>query len=310
MSDVQLTSQPELSREPQEYVSAWLESIDAKARTKEAYRKNLRYYLDWLKVSGYSGTRRSDLLAYKEHLISKYEASTVSAYLTAVRVFYGWVSITYGVPDISRGIKGSKKPRGFRKDPLSVPQIKQVLEGIDRSTPEGLRDYGIVSLMAHTGMRVIEVQRADIQDLRQVMGKSILYIQGKGRDEKDDYVVIVPKVLQALTAYIKARGEKLDSTAPLFVSESDRNHGQRLTTRSLSRIVKEAFQAVGLDSAKLTAHSLRHTAVTLALAGGATVQQAQAMARHSNVNTTLIYAHNLNRLDKSAEDSISTLMDY
>jgi integrase len=64
-----------------------------------------------------------------------------------------------------------------------------------------------------------------------------------------------------------------------------------------------------MDSAKLTAHSLRHTAITLALVGGATVQQAQAMARHANINTTMIYAHNLERMDRAAEDALSGLLD-
>ena len=49
----------------------------------------------------------------------------------------------------------------------------------------------------------------------------------------------------------------------------------------------------GLDSDRLTAQSLRHTAVTQALIAGQTLQEVQQFARHSNINTTLIYAHNL-----------------
>ena len=290
---------------PMEQAAAWIEALDLKPRTREAYRKNIGYYLAWLSAHGLRGTSRADVLAYKEHLTATYEAATVSAYLTAVRTFYAWLSITYSVPDIARGIKGARQPRGFRKDPLTADQVKAVLSAVDRDAPDGLRDYAILSLMSHTGIRVVEVQRADICDIRQVMGRSVLFVQGKGRDEKDEFVILSPLVLRAIAAYIRSRGETLDADAPLFVSSSDRNRGGRLSTRSLSRIVKQKFQEAGMDSAKLTAHSLRHTAITLALVGGATVQQAQAMARHANINTTMIYAHNLDRAKNKCEATIA-----
>lgn len=83
---------------------------------------------------------------------------------------------------------------------------------------------------------------------------------------------------------------------PLFVCLSNRNNKQqsRMTKRSISRIVKERLKKAGYDdSERLTAHSLRHSAITLSLLSGATIQQAQQLARHTNINTTMIYAHNL-----------------
>ena len=56
--------------------------------------------------------------------------------------------------------------------------------------------------------------------------------------------------------------------APLFGSIAHRNSGERMTTRSISRTAKERLIAVGLDSDRLTAHSLRHTAATLNLLNG------------------------------------------
>ena len=310
MNSLTLSGQAQvIGNSPVEWASAWVQTLDVRDRTKEAYRKNIGYYLAWLEVTGYSGALRSDILAYKEHLKDNFGPSTVSAYLVPVRAFYSWVGVTFGVPNIAEGIKGSKKPEGFKKDPLTVDQIKTILSAIDLNTPEGLRDYALLSLMIHTGLRVIEVQRADISDIRNVMGRSVLFIQGKGKDEKDNFVILAPKVLQAITTYLKARGESLDAKAPLFASMSDRNHGGRLTTRSISRIIKDRFVNVGIDSEKLTAHSLRHTAITLALIGGATIQQAQAMARHSNINTTMIYAHNIERMETPAEDVLTKVLE-
>ena len=87
-----------------------------------------------------------------------------------------------------------------------------------------------------------------------------------------------------------------------------RNRGGRMTTRSISRIAKQAMREQGIDSPRLTAHSMRHTAVTLALLGGATVQETQAMARHASVTTTMRYAHNLDRAEAKAEHSVDAVL--
>ena len=113
--------------------------------------------------------------------------------------------------------------------------------------------------------------------------------------------------LRPIYDYLEARGET-DPEAPLFASIGNRNAGGRMTTRTISRMAKEAMAACGISSAKLTAHSLRHTAVTFALLGGATVQEAQAMARHASISTTMIYAHNLDRLNAGAERAADRFM--
>ena len=84
--------------------------------------------------------------------------------------------------------------------------------------------------------------------------------------------------------------------------------GERLKTRSLREIVKGALREAGFDDSRLTAHSLRHTAVTLSLLGGASLQQAQAMARHTSINTTLVYSHNIDRVNNAGEFSIDKML--
>jgi integrase/recombinase XerC/integrase/recombinase XerD len=65
---------------------------------------------------------------------------------------------------------------------------------------------------------------------------------------------------------------------------------------------------MGLDSKRFSAHSMRHTGITLSLKGGATIQEAQAMARHSSIDTTMIYAHNINRLLHAPERKIDDVL--
>ena len=81
-----------------------------------------------------------------------------------------------------------------------------------------------------------------------------------------------------------------------------------MTTQAISAIVRYRLSQVGLHSNRVTAHSLRHTAITLALMGGATIQEAQMLARHSDINTTLIYAHNIDRIESAPERKIDSLL--
>lgn len=284
----------------------WIQSLDVSDRTRETYQREIVYYLDWLESTGHTGGDRSDIIDYKSDLMDRYTASTVSAYLSAVRGYYRYLESSKQYPDITRSVKGAKKPKGFRKDPLSPEQVRSLLSSVDTKTPDGLRNYALLNLMIRTGLRTIEVSRADVGDIRQIGGCTVLFIQGKGREEKDDYVILTPSALSPLRDYLRNRDAK--DTEPLFTSLSNRDMGDRMTTRSISRIVKDCLRAAGIDSDRITAHSMRHTAVTLALMGGATIQQAQAMARHSKIETTLIYAHNLDRMNSSAEDCIDRVI--
>jgi len=278
----------------------FLRSLDVSERSRATYTRSLKQFIGWLADTGRNTLQlqREDILAYKEYLQSSKSAYTVTLYLTSVRKLYQYLESQKVYPDITRGIKGAKKPRGFRKDTLSQEQLRETL-----SSMESLRDYAIFNLMARTGLRDIEVSRALVEDIRMEQGQEVLWIQGKGRDTKDDFVILTPEALKPIKAYLKARG-RLKKDEPLFCSDSDRNRGEALSTRSISRIIKNSMRAVGLDDSRLTAHSLRHTAISLSILGGASLQQAQAMARHTDSKTTLVYFHNLERISSGAEKCI------
>ncbi len=284
----------------------FLASLDVSDSSRATYTRSLKQFMGWLKDTGRQSLQlqREDILEYKASLKGKLSAYTVNLYLSAVRKLYQWLESHRAYPDITRGIKGVKKPRGFRKDTLTPEQLREAVEAIDRSSLVGLRDYAIFNLMARTGLRDVEVSRASIEDIRQESGQAVLYIQGKGRDTKDEFVLLLPEALKPIRNYIQARGETY-KTAPLFCSHSDRNNKGSLTSRSISRIVKEALRSIGLDDERLTAHSLRHTAISLSIMGGASLQQAQAMARHLSSDTTLVYFHNLQRIESGAERHIN-----
>jgi len=292
---------------PEALAEAFLASLDVSSSSRATYTRSLKQYVGWLEETGRHSLQlaREDILTYKDFLHDmKLSAYTVNLYLTAVRKLYQWLESQKIYPDITRGIKGVKKPRGFRKDTLTKEQLRETVDAIDTDSLAGLRDYAIFNLMARTGLRDIEVSRATVEDIRQESGQAVLYVQGKGRTAKDEFVLLLPEALKPIRDYLQARGA-VEKSEPLFCSNSDRNRGESLTSRSISRIVKQALRDIGLDDERLTAHSLRHTAISLSISGGASLQQAQAMARHNSSETTLVYFHNLQRIEAGAERHIN-----
>jgi integrase/recombinase XerC/integrase/recombinase XerD len=280
---------------------------DVNEKSKETYKKALRQFFRYLQEVKLTNITREDILAYKNLLRDKdYSAYTITCYLTAIRKFFEWTESIGSYPNIAKSIKGARQPKGFRKESLTVEQVKRVLANIDRASLQGKRDFALLNLLVRTGLRTIEVARANIEDIRQEGGEALLYIQGKGRETKDDIVLLTGDTLKPIREYLLERKGK--NKEPLFASLSDRNKGRRLTTRSISRIGKQFLRNASLDSDKLSAHSFRHTAVTLSLLAGATLQEAQIMARHANINTTLIYAHNIDRVRRAPERKIDTLL--
>jgi len=194
------------------------------------------------------------------------------------------------------------------RDYLTIEQVKLVLSRIDRQTLKGKRDYALFLTMTTSGMRTIEICRPDIKDLRTLGNSEVLFIQGKGRSEKDDFVKIDARVGEAVRSYLAARKES-DGGNPLFSSVSNKNSSGRLTTRSLRRIIKECMASAGYNSERLSAHSLRHTALTLALLNGESLQEVQSFARHSSIATTQIYAHNIRSKTGNRQDGVNIHAD-
>ena len=292
----------------EDLINSFIKSLDAKPTTANTYKKALQQFIKWLMDNGIFEIGREDLTAYKRFLMANYAAATVSSYITALKSFYKWLEAERITPNIAATLKGAKNAKGFKKDTLTPEQAKRILNNISRETIDGLRDYALFNLLLRSGLRTIEAQRANIGDIQQTAGQAILYIQGKGRDSKDDFIILTPATLEPIRAYINARKEK-NAEAPLFISHSRRNGGERLSIRSHSRIIKNAMRAAGIDSERLTAHSLRHSAITYSLLGGATLQEAQQLARHTSILTTTIYAHNINRLAAKTENKIDMFLD-
>ncbi|MGE4487427.1 MAG: tyrosine-type recombinase/integrase [Synergistaceae bacterium] len=278
--------------------------LDASPKTVQSYTRAVRQFARWLSLNGITQPQREDVLAYREWLKEDHKPTTVQSYIIAVRLFFQWTAQAGLYPNIAEHIKGAKLNREHKKDYLTSKQVKAVLSDIDRNTAQGKRNYAVLALMITGGLRTVEISRANIEDLSTAGDSSVLYVQGKGRSERTEYVKLMPEVEDAIREYLKTRGT-VGGKDPLFTSMSNNSKGKRITERSVSQIAKDSMVEAGYNSDRLTAHSTRHTAVTLALLGGQSLEEVQQFARHANITTTQIYAHNLDRSMNKCEATIA-----
>ena len=285
--------------------SRWLAYLDCKPKTLETYTRNLRQFASWLQENEITAPTRSDVLAFRDALEGAGKsASTIQGYITTVKLFFAWTAQEGLYANVAEHVKGATIDTEHKKDALSADEMAQTLSGISTEDEKGARDYAILALMATTGLRTVSVVNADVGDIRKLNGVPVLYYRGKGHDEKAVYVKLAPQVLEAINRYLSLRGETAKG-APLFTSAANRNTGERMTTSSVSRIAANHLEDAGVKTDRITAHSLRHTAATLNLLNGGTVEETQQMLGHRSITTTLIYSHALERMKNMSENRVA-----
>lgn len=273
-------------------LSYFVSTQDVKESSRKLYSRTLKLFFEWVEEKGkvIAGLTRTDILEYKEDLFGKGLSSlSVASYLTSLRKFYEWAEAEKLYPNIVKGVKTPRRVQTFKKQHLTEEKSGELLSHFESLS---LRDYAIVNLILRTGLRTIEVVRADVGDITFKGGRRILRVWGKGHDTKDDFVVLTDKTYEPIKKYLDTRkGAK--PTEPLFSSDSHRNSGERLTTRTISGLCKGGLKAIGLDGREFTAHSLRHTTAVTILKNGGDLTQAQNVLRHTSPTTTQIYVESI-----------------
>ena len=289
-------------------IESFIDYIDRKDSTVKGYITCLRQYAKWLNDNGIrlDETTREDVKAYRDYLASSGLAvGTQQQYLRAVKQLYKWAATENLYTNIADNVHGAKvRHDSHKKDALGREDVAKIAETIDRSDEQGKRLYAMYLLCITCGLRTIEINRANVEDLKTVGGKTYLYIQGKGHDDKDAPVLIIPEVKEAINDYFRSRSEKVTPKSPLFTSTSNRSKGGRIATTTISTILKTLLVNAGYDSDRLTAHSLRHTSGTGAYMATGNIYLAQKHQRHADPATTEIYIHAEERDSRTTEQQV------
>lgn len=284
-----------------ELVERFIRFAGVNEKSATTYKIALRQLRKYFSSSAIAMPTREDLEKWRDKLIAeKKSASTIQLYLTAAKIFFRWLSQEGLYANIADHLKSRVKiSHDHKKDALTRKQAGKLIGGVAGDSLKSKRDRAILALMSSTGVRCIEVARADVADMIDQFGKTYLLIQGKGRSSKDAKVLVPSQVSELIREYLEQRGKPIGE--PLFVSTSNHNRGQRITAHAISKMVKGHLREIGLDSPRLTAHSLRHTAATTMILAGIELTKVQQVLRHVNINTTMIYNNAVERMRNTAE---------
>jgi len=243
------------------------------ATTATTYARGAARFLSWLGDQPTQAVGPAAIRAWKADLLADgRKPGTVNTFLAGVRAFFSWATaerrLAYNPAAAVKG-SGNRKGTGHKREALADLEVLRVLAQPTATTPQGKRDRALLYLLAYTGLRTCEVQRATVGDLH-ANGRLCLSVQGKGHLDADDKVYLVNGDLtDAVYAWLAVHPRGSVPAAPLFCGLGNRNTGLALDLRTIRRIVKAYYVAAGVRDVRKTTHSLRHSMVSNLIRHGA-----------------------------------------
>lgn len=258
---------------------------------------NYKHYLDrfsqWGKENQIKSPASIDLSKIKKYRVylnrldSSLKKKTQNYHIIALRAFLKYLAKnnikTLTPEQIELGKQESREISFLEEEELdrlfSTPNTNNII---------GLRDKAILELLFSTGLRVSELASLDKNKIN--ISRREISVRGKGG--KIRMVFVSESAKSALRNYLEKRS---DSSKAVFISHyrknnHNRNTIQKLTPRSIQRIIKKYTQKAGITK-KVTPHTLRHTFGTDLLRSGADLRAVQKLLGHSSITTTQIYTH-------------------
>lgn len=282
-----------------DYILDFIEHIEVEGGRMPKTAENYRFYLERfveftgdIPVSDISTEMiRKYRLWLNRHTNDRGESLatiTQSYHLIALRGFLTYLS-KRDIPSLSP--EKIELPKVARKQVtfLHYDEVKRLIEQIDISSEQGLRDRSIIELLFSSGLRVSEVVNLNRDHIN--TKRREFMVRGKG--QKDRPVFISQSAADWVERYVDTRQ---DSLAPLFISysrniePSTSGDYRRLNARSIQRLVAKYARLAGITK-HVSPHTMRHSFATDLLMNGADLRSVQNMLGHSNISTTQIYTH-------------------
>ena len=258
-------------------------------KTIISYENDLELFNIFLKENKITNIESIDYNTIRKYLShmhdNKYEASSISRKISALRTFF-----KYNLKE--KNIKNNpmtliSNPKKEKKLPkyLNYEEMEKLLNSIDTSELEGIRDRLIIELLYSTGIRVSELVNIKIKDIK--IKENQINILGKGNKER--IVLFGEKAKEMIKIYLNAYKEYFKGNILndyLLINKK----GKQLTTNKIELIVKDVLKKSSLKL-NISPHTLRHTFATHMLDSGADLKSVQELLGHENLKTTAIYTH-------------------
>ena len=261
---------------------------NASPHTLDAYRRDLLQFYEHMQETGVPFSRIDNMVirSYLALLYHKEEKkSTLARKLAALRSFFQFCMQKKWLKDNPAKVVATPKQDKPVPSFLSEEEMAGLLDLPDSDRPLDLRDKALLEMLYATGLRVSELVGLDLEDIN--FEERLLRVRGKGKKER-----LVPYGRSAedgLRAYFLARSSfsqgRIDEAA-VFLNY----RGQRLSTRSVQRIVRSAIQQTA-HKRQVSPHSLRHSFASHLLSRGADLRAIQELLGHASLSTTQKYTH-------------------
>lgn len=250
--------------------------------TVASYVSDVSKFLEW------AGTAPGDVspemitgyLSERADVSKRSQARALSAF----KSFFGYL-VMDGVIEASPCDKVDAPKIGrYLPAVLSVEEVDEIMDSVDLSTSQGLRDRAILEVLYGCGLRVSEACGLRISQIYAKDG----FVRIVGKGDKERLVPIGEMALAAIDAYLPVRPEPDDSESSDFLFLNRR--GRPLSRVSVFTMIKEQAAAAGIHK-EISPHTFRHSFATHLIENGADLRVVQEMLGHENIMTTEIYTH-------------------
>ncbi|MFN0257199.1 site-specific tyrosine recombinase XerD [Pedobacter ureilyticus] len=229
--------------------------------------KDLREFLIWLNELGA-------------------EASTQARVISGIKSFFTYLLQEELVVDDPAALLETPKIARKLPDTLSTHEIDLLIEAIDASKPDGMRNKAIMEVLYGCGLRVSELTELKISNL--FAESEFIKVVGKGNKER--IVPIGATALKLIQIYIDEvrvhASVKRGNEDYIFLNR----FGAKLSRISIFNLIKSLAVAAGIKKS-ISPHTLRHSFATHLIEGGADLRAIQEMLGHASITTTEIYTH-------------------
>lgn len=215
--------------------------------------------------------------------------TTQARIISGIKAFYKYLLLEDVVQESPAELLEGPRTKRKLPDTLSIEEINQLLNTIDKSTPEGIRNSAIIETLYGCGLRVSELTGLRISQI--FFNDRFVKITGKGNKERlvplgNAAYLEIRQYMDHIRVHIEPQKGYSDI---LFLSKS----GKRLSRVMIFLIVKSLTEKAGIHK-KISPHTFRHSFATHLVEGGADLRAVQEMLGHESITTTEIYTH-LNR---------------
>ena len=268
----------------------WVENALSE-NTLAAYRNDLAGFCLWLKKQN-KGFCTADTLSIQDYLYQQHQSGkksrSAARLLSSLRRFYKFLLREHLIQQNPTKLLESPKAEQSLPSTLNETQVEQLLDAPDIQDDLGLRDRAMLELLYATGLRVSELVNLQLSQLSIEPG--VIRVIGKG--DKERLVPVGEIALEWIVRYLKQARPALLSiqskpTSAIFVTK----RGQAMSRQAFWYMIKRNGTKAGIDTKKLSPHTLRHAFATHLLNHGADLRVVQMLLGHSDISTTQIYTH-------------------